>query len=72
MIARGILKKIRSVLAITSSCVDVKDMLCNLSSHMNYMRTSLTFILRQLKSDDEILKKGVQASGGIEAIIHEV
>lgn len=49
--------------------VVIKDVLTKLTSHMHYMRTSLIFVLRQLKKDDTMLTKGVQVTGGVNTIL---
>ncbi|OQR74248.1 ankyrin repeat [Tropilaelaps mercedesae] len=53
------------------NCHDVQEMLADLTFHMDCMRSSVAFILRQLEKDDTVLSKEVQANGGIDAIFYE-
>ncbi|XP_003743460.1 ankyrin repeat, SAM and basic leucine zipper domain-containing protein 1 [Galendromus occidentalis] len=53
------------------TCHDVKNMLENLTSHVVYMKTSISFMLREVKNDATVLEKGVQDTGGIQALLLE-
>lgn len=52
--------------------VVIKGVLTKLTSHTHYMRTSLIFVLRQLKKDDTMLTKGVQVTGGVNTILQDI
>lgn len=53
------------------SCCDVQDMISNLTLHVGYMKTSVAFMLAQLRKQPTILEDGVQVSGGVRILLSE-